>query len=42
MAWNNEITLISRVKTGLDKLHQPLFEEKRLTILCSNRSITRS
>ncbi len=28
MAWNNEITLISRVKTGLDKLHQPLFEEK--------------
>ena len=42
MAWNNEITLISRVKTGLDKLHQPLFEEKRLTILCRKRSITRS
>ena len=33
---------LHNLKTGLDKLHQPLFEEKRLTILCRKRSITRS
>lgn len=40
--WNNEITLIGKVKTGLDDLKQPIFEEKRLTILCRKRSVTRS
>lgn len=40
--WNNEITLISKKKTGLDALKQPVFEEKRLTILCRKRSVTRS
>ncbi|VTY17754.1 phage head closure protein [Streptococcus anginosus] len=40
--WNNEITLIGKMKTGLDALKQPIFEEKRLTILCRKRSVTRS
>ena len=40
--WSNEITLIGKVKTGLDALKQPIFEEKRLTILCCKRSVTRS
>ncbi len=40
--WNNEITLIGKMKKGSDKLGQPIFEEKRLTILCRKRSVTRS
>lgn len=40
--WNHEITLITKVKVGVDALQQPIFEEEYSKILCSKRSVTRS
>jgi len=40
--WNNEITLIAKKITGKDKLKQNITEEIKTTLLCRQKSVTRS
>lgn len=42
MAWEHDVTLISRKQVDEDELLQPIFEEQKEEIACNKRSLTRS